>query len=145
MRRTVHTALIALCIALTLLVTLNLTLTTRANTPSMENTCKGEVKKTPGEAFTVEIVFKNTGDTKGEWSVNVSFEDGWTWQGTPQILVLNPHEKKTLAWSGKIPLDAPVGSRARLIVYFNSEFKALDWWVLVVSDAQLSIEHSVVK
>lgn len=145
MRRTIHIVLVSLLISFSLLAALNISSTTYANTPSIDCNCKGVVQKKPGEAFTVKITFKNTGSTKGTWSINVSFEDGWTWKGNAQTLVLNPNEKETLTWNGNVPLDAPVGSTARLIVYFNNDFKALDWWILVVSDAQLSVVQSEVK
>jgi len=109
-------------------------------------TNNGVVDKTPSETFTVEITFKNTGTTKGAWTINVAFEgESWTWSGTPQTLTLEPSHKKTLTWDGNVPEDAPIDSMARLIVYYNDSFVPLDWWVHVVSGAELSITSSNVK
>ncbi|MGQ9641248.1 MAG: hypothetical protein ACUVUF_03880 [Candidatus Bathycorpusculaceae bacterium] len=106
----------------------------------------GVVDKTPCEAFVVKISFKNTGRNIGTWSVNVAFEgELWTWSGTPQNLTLQPNQKKTLAWNGTVPCDATVGSIARLIVYYNDSFKALNWWIHVVPNAELTITTSTVK
>lgn len=106
----------------------------------------GVVDKTPSEAFKVKIVFKNTGKTEGTWSVNVAFEgESWTWNGTPQILTLKPSKTKILAWNGTVPLDAPIDSVARLVVYYNDSFTALDWWIHVIPGAELAITSSSVE
>jgi hypothetical protein len=106
----------------------------------------GVVDKTPSEAFKVKIVFKNTGKTEGTWSVNVAFEgESWTWSGTPQTLLLKPGKTKILAWNGTVPLDAPIDSVVRLVVYYNDSFTALDWWIHVVPGAELAITSSSVE
>lgn len=103
----------------------------------------GVVDKKPGEDFDVEITFKNTGTSDGAWSINIAFEgDAWTWAGTSQGLVIKPLRKKTLQWNGIVPENAPLGSTARLIVYYNDSFVPLDWWIHIVSDAELSITKS---
>jgi len=107
---------------------------------------EGVVDKTPSEAFTAKITFKNTGKTEGTWSVNVAFEgEKWTWSGTPQELTLKPYKSKALTWNGEVPSDAPVDSVARLIVYYNDSFAALDWWIHVISGAELTITASTVE
>jgi len=106
----------------------------------------GVVDKTPCEAFIVKITFKNTGKTEGTWSVNIAFEgEAWTWSGTPQTLALKPYKTKTLAWNGSVPCNAPVGSVARLIVYYNDSFAPLNWWIHVVPSAELTIASSTVE
>jgi hypothetical protein len=111
--------------------------------------CSGDsnvVDKLPCEAFTVEITFKNTGKTEGTWSVNVAFEgELWTWNGTSQILTLKPSKTKTLTWNGNVPCNASIGSIARLIVYYNESFMPLNWWIHVVSGAELTITSSLVE
>jgi len=112
----------------------------------IECKCSGVVDKAPGEAFTVEITFKNTGQAVGSWSVNIAFEgEEWSWSGTPQNLTLRPCHKKTLTWNGNVPEDAPVNSIARLVVYFNGDFAPLDWWIRVVDAAELTIVSSNVE
>jgi hypothetical protein len=106
----------------------------------------GIVDKTPCEAFVVKVSFKNTGRSNGTWSVNIAFEgESWTWSGTPQNLTLKPNHWKILTWNGIVPCDAPVGSVARLVVYYNDSFVALDWWIHVVSSAELAITSSTVE
>jgi hypothetical protein len=106
----------------------------------------GVVDKTPCEAFTVKIVFKNTGKSEGTWSINIAFEgEKWTWTGTPQNLTLKEGNSKTLTWKGNVPCDAPIDSVARLIVYYNNSFTPLDWWIHVVSSAELTIASSRVE
>jgi hypothetical protein len=106
----------------------------------------GVVDKAPCEAFTVKIVFKNTGRSEGYWAVNIAFEgDFWTWNGTPQTLTLKPSKTKTLTWNGNVPCDAPIGSTARLIVYYNDSFVRLNWWIHIVSNAELTITSSTVE
>lgn len=105
----------------------------------------GVVDKTPCEAFTVQITFKNTGQSDGTWSVNIAFEgETWSWSGTPQTLTLKPYKTKTLTWNGTVPCDAPINSIARLIVYYNDSFTPLDWWIHVISSAELTVTSSQV-
>ena len=104
------------------------------------------VDKAQGEAFTVKITFKNTGKTEGTWSVNIAFEDAvWSQVGTPQDLTLQPGETETLTWNGVVPANATVGSVARLVVYYDDSFKALNWWIHVVPSAELTIKSSIVE
>jgi hypothetical protein len=104
------------------------------------------VYKAAGDAFTVKITFKNTGKTEGTWSVNIAFEDSdWTQVGTPQNLTLMPGQTETLTWNGVVPANATVGSVARLVVYYDDSFKALNWWIHVVPGAELSIKSSLVE
>lgn len=104
------------------------------------------VDKAAGDDFTVKITFKNTGKTEGKWSINIAFEDSsWSQVGTPQNLTLAPEQKETLVWEGVIPTNAIIGSVARLVVYYNDSFEALDWWIHVVPSAELTIESSLVK
>jgi len=104
------------------------------------------VDKVAGDAFTVKITFKNTGKTEGNWSVNIAFEDEvWSQVGTPQNLKLNPGETETLTWNGVVPANATVGSVARLVVYYDDSFKALNWWIHVVPGAELTIKSSSVE
>lgn len=106
----------------------------------------GVVDKMPCEAFKVKIVFKNTGETEGSWSVNVAFEgEAWTWSGAPQTLTLKSSKTKTVTWNGTVPCDAPLDSVARLIVYYNDSFTALNWWIHVISGAELTITSSTVE
>jgi hypothetical protein len=106
----------------------------------------GVVDKAAGEAFTVKITFKNTGQAAGNWSVNIAFEDNsWSQVGTPQNLVLQPEETATLTWNGAVPANATVNSMARLVVYYDDSFKALNWWIRVVPGAELCIKSSTVE
>jgi len=107
---------------------------------------KGVVDKVHGESFTVTISFKNTGSVQGTWSVNIVFEgEKWTWNGTAQTLTLKSSAAKTLNWNGTVPSNAPIDSVSRLVVYYNSSFRALDWWIHVVSAAELTITSSTVR
>jgi hypothetical protein len=104
------------------------------------------VKKAAGDAFTVKITFKNTGKTGGSWSVNIAFEDkSWVQVGAPQNLTLEAGETETLTWNGVVPANATVGSVARLVVYYDDSFKALNWWIQVVPGAELTIKSSSVE
>ena len=106
----------------------------------------GVVDKAAGDEFTVKITFKNTGSTEGNWSVNIAFEDEvWSQVGTPQNLTLKSGETETLTWTGVVPANAIVDSVARLVVYYNDSFKALNWWIHVVPGAELSIRSSSVE
>ena len=107
---------------------------------------KGVVTKARGEDFTVEISFKNTGKSEGSWSVNVVFEgDTWIWKGTTKTLTLDAGSTKTLTWNGMVPENATINSLARLVVYYDDSFKALDWWIQVAPGAELAIQSSNVK
>lgn len=104
------------------------------------------VDKAAGDAFAVKITFKNTGKTVGNWNINTAFEDSsWSQVGTPQNLTLKPGEKTTLAWEGIVPNNATIGSVARLVVYYDDSFKALNCWIHVIPGAELSIESSLVE
>ena len=104
------------------------------------------VYKAAGDAFTVKITFKNTGKTEGTWGINIAFEDSvWSQVGESQSLTLISGQTETLVWNGVIPSNAAVGSVARLVVYYNDSFKALDWWIYVVSSAELTIKSSIVE
>ena len=104
------------------------------------------VDKAAGDTFTVKITFKNTGKTEGTWSVNIAFEDNfWSYVGTPQNLTLTPGQTETLVWNGVVPANATVDSVARLVVYYDDLFKALNWWIHVVPGAELSIKSSIVE
>jgi len=108
--------------------------------------CRGVVDKEPKEIFAAEITFKNVGTSEGTWSVNIAFEgEKWTWTGTAQKLTLGSCDKRTLTWEGTVPATASVGSVARLVVYYNDSFQALDWWIHVVPGAELSITSSIVR
>ena len=52
---------------------------------------------------------------------------------------------RTLTWGGTVQANASVGSVARLVVYYNDSFQALDWWIHVVPGAELSITSSTVR
>jgi uncharacterized membrane protein len=106
----------------------------------------GIVDKAAGDAFKVTITFKNTGKTEDTWSINIAFEDdSWSQAGTPQNLTLKPGETETLTWNGVVPANATVDSVARLVVYYDDGFKALNWWIHVVPSAELSIRSSIVE
>jgi hypothetical protein len=104
------------------------------------------VDKTPCATFTVKITFNNTGTGSGSWSVNIDFEDdSWSWKGTAQTLTLAAGNTETLVWNGTVPGDAPANSMARLVVYYDGSFKPLNWWIHVVSCAELTITSSTVE
>jgi len=106
----------------------------------------GVVDKAAGDAFTVKITFKNTGKTEGSWSVNIAFEDeAWSQVGVAQNLTLESGETETLTWNGVVPANATVGSVARLVVYYDDSFEALNWWIHVVLGAELTIKSSSVE
>jgi hypothetical protein len=107
---------------------------------------RGVVDKACGDTFTVTITFQNTGRSEGTWSVNVVFEgESWSWQGIPKNLTLDADAKKTLVWNGVVPANAAINSIARLVVYYDDSFKALDWWIRVVPAAELTIKDSTVS
>ena len=111
--------------------------------------CSGDgriVEKAQGEAFIVEMTFKNTGENDGTWSVNIAFEcESWSWSGTSQNLTLKPCSKKALTWNGDVPEDAPMDSVARLIVYYDGSYETLDRWIHVINSAELTITSNTVK
>lgn len=104
------------------------------------------VEKVQGEVFTVEIGFKNTGKNEGRWNISIVFEgEHWFQIGNSQYLELEPSEEKIMSWAGIVPIDAPLDSVARLVVYFEDSFKPLNWWIYVVPGAELTIKSSCVK
>jgi hypothetical protein len=106
----------------------------------------GVVDKAPREAFVVDVKFRNTGSVEGSWMVNVAFEgEEWAWTGTAQNLTLKPDQAKTLTWNGNVPSDAPVDSMARLVVYYDDSWQALNWWIHVVQNAELAVSSSTVR
>jgi len=119
---------------------------TQACSLDFEVESRRTVDKKPGESFTVKITFKNKGTTEGTWEINVAFEgDNWTWGGKEKQLTLKPEEKETLKWEGEVPEDAAIDSVARLIVYYDNEFVALNWWIHVIPGAELCIVESKVS
>ena len=134
-------------VALLLVVAVNFSVSNTGNSLVFaHNQQDGVVDKAAGDDFTVKITFKNTGSTEGNWSVNIAFEDEvWSQVGTPQNLTLKSGETETLTWTGVVPANATVDSVARLVVYYNDSFKALNWWIHVVPGAELSIRSSSVE
>jgi hypothetical protein len=134
-------------IAVLVFVVVNLSVTNINNSLTFaHNQEDGVVDKAAGEVFTVKITFKNTGKAEGNWSVNIAFEDNsWSQVGTPQNLVLQPGETRTLKWNGTVPANATINSMARLVVYYDDSFKALNWWIHVVPGAELCIKSSTVE
>jgi len=134
-------------VAVLLVVAVNFSVSNTGNSLVFaHNQQDGVVDKAAGDDFTVKIMFKNTGSTEGNWSVNIAFEDEvWSQVGTPQNLTLKPGETETLTWTGAVPANATVDSVARLVVYYNDSFKALNWWIHVVPGAELSIRSSSVE
>ncbi len=134
-------------IAVLTVVIINLSVSDTGNSLVFAHNQDGSiVDKAAGEAFTVKITFKNTGKTKGTWSVNIAFEDSsWSQLGTPRNLTLTPGQIETLVWNGVVPANATVGSVARLVVYYDDSFQALNWWIHVVPGAELSIKSSTVE
>ena len=110
------------------------------------NQNRSTVEKAAGDAFTVKITFKNTGKTEGTWNINIVFEDNsWSQVGTPQNLTLQSGQTETLTWNSVVPANATVGSVARLVVYYDDSFQALNWWIQVVPGAELTIKSSIVE
>ena len=138
-------AVLFLSIALLTVVVLNFSLAGANDSVVLCSQETGVVEKARGDAFTVTITFQNTGRAEGNWSVNVVFEgDSWSWKGTPKNLTLDADAKKTLVWNGVVPANATINSVARLVVYYDDSFKALDWWIRVVPAAELTIKTSSV-
>jgi hypothetical protein len=145
--RALAISILTVAAALTLFFTLSIPASTKAVLSVQCAPANNIVYKEQGEAFTVNVTFKNTGKTSGRWNVTVTFEgeSNWGWKGTPQTLMLNASETATLTWNGSVPADAEVGSTARLIVYFGSNFSAQNWWILVTPGAELTIISSKVS
>jgi hypothetical protein len=138
-------ALLFLSIAL-LIVIVNFSITNATNALTFSPQGNGVVDKAQGEAFTVKITVKNTGKTDGNWSVNIAFEgESWSWIGTSQNLTLKAGSTKTLTWNGNVPTNATINSVARLVMYYNDSFNALNWWIHVVPGAELTITSSSVE
>lgn len=137
-----------LIVILALLITsiINLSFTNATEPLKFNEKQKEVVKKVQGETFTVEIEFKNIGRTEGQWSVNIVFEgEEWFQKGNSKNLELKPNQRETLSWTGTVPPDAPINTVARLVVYYEDSFKALNWWIQVVPGAELAIKSSCVK
>jgi hypothetical protein len=134
-------------VAVLVIVTVNFSMTeTSSPLVFAHNQQDGVVDKAAGDAFTVKITFKNTGKAEGSWSVNMAFEDAvWSQVGVSQNLTLESGETETLTWNGVVPANATVGSVARLVVYYDDSFKALNWWIHVVPGAELAIKSSSVE
>jgi len=133
-------------IAVLVVVVVNFSVTDTSNALTFAHTQDGVVNKAAGEAFTVKITFKNTGETDGNWSVNIAFEDkSWSQVGTPQNLTLKSGNTETLTWNGVVPANATINSIARLVVYYDDSFKPLNWWIRVVPGAELTIKSSTVE
>jgi hypothetical protein len=142
MKRTLFVSLIIVLLAFTITISVS-----GSDDPSLLCTppSGGVVDKAAGDSFMVSIAFKNTGKTVGKWSVNVAFEGAnWAWAGLSQNLTLGPDEMRLLTWNGAVPSLASVSSIARLVVYHNDSFVALNWWINVTPGAQLSIIASTV-
>ena len=104
------------------------------------------VDKQPSESFNVKITFKNEGGTEDSWEINIAFEgEHWTWEGQSQTLTLKPCHKHTLQWTGNVPENAAADSISRLVVYYDSEFAPLDWWIHITPEAELTILESQVS
>jgi hypothetical protein len=147
MQKKISATAIIITLVLGMLGAVHLFRPTQAVSPlDMEITCGGTVDKKPSESFTVEITFKNKGTIKGTWKVAVTFEgDDWTWKAEGKLLALESCEKKTLVWEGVVPEDAVVDSVARLIVYYDDDVVALNWWIHVIPGAELFIVNSKVS
>jgi len=135
---------LAFFIAVLMVAALQLATTTESNVLTFANNY-GEaiVNKIPGATYKVSITFKNIGASEGSWNVNIALEgSAWSQTGTPKVLRLRSGETATLTWNGTVPANAPVDSVARPIVYYDDSFKALNWWIRVVSAVQVSIQAS---
>jgi len=131
---------------LLLLVLLNLSFTSANDDLEVKEKTRNVVEKTQGEAFTVDIEFKNIGKNDGAWNINIVFEgDFWSQEGMVQNIELEPDEEKKLSWIGNVPTDAPINTLARLVVYYEDSFIALNWWIIIVPSAELAITSSCVK
>ena len=133
--------------ALLIFVVISISLNDSVNSLVLSASQKeGFVNKAAGDPFTVEIEFQNTGKTEGDWSINIAFEGkSWFQSGIAQNLQLGVGKKETLTWNGFVPEDATPGSVARLVVYYDDSYKALDWWIQVTPNAELTIKSSSVE
>lgn len=132
--------------ALLLLVLINLSFTNANDILEVQGKPKRVIEKNQGEEFTVDIEFKNIGKNRGSWNINIVFEgEYWSQKGIPQNIELDPNEEKKLIWKGTIPDDAPIHTLARLVVYYDDTFIALNWWIHVMPGAELTITSSSVK
>jgi hypothetical protein len=137
--------LLAISIALVVVI-VSFSLTGASENVVLSSHDSGVVDKARGDDFTAKITFKNTGKTEGNWSVSAVFEgEAWVWKGLVQNLTLGAGATKTLVWNGTVPNNATINSVARLVVYYNDSFKALDWWIHVVPCAELTIQSSSVQ
>jgi len=134
-------------VAVLVIVVVNLSVTDAGNLLVFaHNQQNCVVDKAAGDDFTVKITFKNTGKAEGTWSVNIAFEDSsWSQVGTALNLTLAPEQTETLTWTGFVPVNATIGSVARLVVYYDDSFQALNWWIHVVPGAELTIKSSLVE
>jgi hypothetical protein len=138
--------LIVFLSAMLIIVMFNLPFTSANDSLELTEKSNKIVENVQGETFIVEIEFKNTGKNAGMWNINIVFEgESWNQKGNSQNLELEPNEEKTLEWEGIVPADAPINTVARLVVYYEDSFKALNWWIQVVPGAELTIKSSCVK
>jgi hypothetical protein len=138
--------LIVCLLAVLIIVMFNFPFTSATDPLEFTEKNRKVVEKIQGEIFTVEIEFKNTGKDAGNWNINIVFEgESWNQKGNSKNLELESNERKTLTWEGTIPADAPINTVARLVVYYEDSFKALNWWIQVVPEAELTIKSSSVK
>ena len=143
--KTKRYALLLLTIVLAIVIA-NFSLTNATDSLVFSHNDNSVVNKNRGEAFTVKINVKNTGGNEGNWSINITFEgEAWSWTGTAKNITLGAGDTKTLTWDGTVPANAQVGSVARLVVYYNDYFKALNWWIQVVPNSELAIMSSYVQ
>ncbi len=124
----------------------NLSMTASSETIACSTGEQGVVSKVTGDEFVIAVTFKNIGKSEGNWAITPVFEgEFWNWKGTLEILNLGVGGTKTLKWTGIVPDDATTNSMARLVVYYNDSFKALNWWIRVVPGAELSVVSSTVE
>src|SRR3990172_2457275 len=137
--------LLFVSIAMLIAVVVNFSMAGANDSIAVSSQDSGVVQKGRGDAFTVTITFENTGRDQGSWTVNVVLEGAsWSWKGTAKTLTLDGNEKKVLVWTGVVPANAAINSVARLVVYYDDSFKALDWWIRVVPASELNIKTSSV-
>ena len=141
-----YALLVIVAVLVVVAVSFSVTDTGNSALALVSNCQDGVVDKAAGDDFTVTITFENTGKTDGNWSVNIAFEDEvWSQVGIAQNLVLEPGETKALTWNGVVPANATLDSVARLVVYYDDGFKALNWWIHIVPGAELTIKSSSVE
>ncbi len=138
--------LLTLVSIVTVVIILNVSFAGASDSVACTTPEKGVVEKSQGDAFVVSVVFQNKGKAQGAWSVNVVFEsDAWSWCGTAKNLTLAAGDSKTLSWNGNVPSNATVNTVARLVVYYEDSFSALDWWIRVVPPSELTIKSTIVS